>query len=226
MLSSISMFVLWIQTIDSAKILVSFSVASTSLVFSTEDLLFDPVPAIRLTGPLASTSTSSEMGVKSNYVTTTLPSSYHWFSTSITKTVSQMSQKGSWDIFHIFECPIVRSKSAHQTMPWSYHSLDFIEVGWYIIPASSVRLNNMGMNTRLSENCLASPKLFLKCHKKGHEAYFTSSNVRLWGAGPPIKPCLSYITALIVMYLVGILFLLHLFPQTIWVGIPGFPKTV
>ena len=58
---------------------------------------------------------------------------------SITKIVFQMSQKGSGDIFHIFESQIVRSKSAHQTMPWSYHSLSRIEFGKDIILASSFR---------------------------------------------------------------------------------------
>ena len=46
-LSSISMFVTWIRSIDSASILVPFSVTSTSSVFSTEDLLFYLVPPIR-----------------------------------------------------------------------------------------------------------------------------------------------------------------------------------
>ena len=59
--------------------------------------------------------------------------------------------------------------------------------------------------------------------KKAHETYFTSLNVRRWGTGPPIMSCLEHITAQTVLNLVGILLLLHLFSQTIWVGIPGFP---
>jgi hypothetical protein len=57
-------------------------------------------------------------------------------------------------------------------MPWTYHSLDDVEVGWDIIPASSVPSNNMGRTTRHSGNC------FSNFTKKAHETYFTSLNVR------------------------------------------------
>ena len=69
---------------------------------------------------------------------------------SFLKTVSQMSQKGSSDTLHIFENQIVRSKSAHQTMPWSYHSLACDRFSWDIILSSSVPSIDMGSSTKLS----------------------------------------------------------------------------
>ena len=154
-LSSISMYVIWIWWIDSASNLVLFTMASTSSVFNTKDLHFDPAPPI----------------------TTSLP---RW---------RPLYHQAAIDL-------ALRVKGA---------------VDWEVIGNGSVYSS---ITKSVTQNATI---------KKAHETYFTPLNVRRLGAGPPIKSCLDHITALIAYNLVWILFLLHLFPQTIWVAIPGFP---